>query len=173
MATSRVEGYRNQFRLANDWLEGTIEGMSDEQLHYQPEGNAHPAGAQYCHHVQGLDGTIHGLLQGAAPLMTGAFAGKYGTETPSEFGKWGEWARSAKVDVDAARSYAKAVYDATDAYLATLSDNDLDDQIDLSIFGMGHQPRSAMLDIILLDTALHTGEISAIKGLQGLKGYPF
>lgn len=173
MATSRADGYRNQYRMAHEWLEGTIDGMTTEQLHYQPEGNANPAGAQYCHHVQGLDGAILGMLRGAAPLLAGEFAGKFGTETTGEFGHWGDWARTTKVDIDAARAYAKAVYAAVDAYLAGLSDDDLDEQIDLSVFGMGDQPKSAMLDILLLDTALHTGEISAIKGLQGLKGYPF
>lgn len=173
MATSRVEGYRQQFSMANDWLEGTIEGMTIEQLQFQPQGKAHTAGAQYCHHVQGLDQIIHGIVQNSAPLMAGEFAGKIGTADPAPAGDWGDWARAAHVDIDVARAYARAVYDATDSYLAGLSDADLDTPIDLSMFGMGDQPRSVMLNMILLDTALHTGEISAIKGLQGLKGYPF
>jgi hypothetical protein len=173
MATTRVEGYRQQYRLAHQWLEGTLDGMTGEQVNFQPGGNALPAGAQYSHHVQGLDGIFNGKLGGKAPLMTGAFAGKFGTSESAPLGDWAAWARSAEVDLDAARAYAGAVYEATDAYLAGLTDSDLDGTVDLSMWGMGDQPLSHLLNVMLLDAAVHTGEISAIKGMQGLKGYPF
>jgi hypothetical protein len=173
VSTTRVEGYRQQYRLAHQWLESTIDGMTGEQVNFCPEGTALPPGAQYCHHVQGLDGIFNGMLGGKAPLMTGEFAGRFGTSDPAPSGDWAAWARSAEVDLDAARAYASAVYEATDAHLAGLSDSDLDGKVDLSMWGMGEQPLSYLLDVMLLDTALHTGEISAIKGMQGLKGYPF
>jgi hypothetical protein len=78
------------------------------------------------------------------------------------------------VDLPAFRAYAKAVYEATDAYLATLPDAALSREVDLSAMGMGKQTVGFVLDNALLGHAYcHCGEISAIKGVQGKKGYPF
>jgi len=78
------------------------------------------------------------------------------------------------VDLLAFRAYAKAVYDATDAYLDTLADPELSREVDLSEMGMGKQTVGFVLDNVLLGHAYcHCGEISALKGIQGKKGYPF
>lgn len=50
-----------------------------------------------------------------------------------------EWARRVKVDLAALRSYAKAIYDATDDYLASLTDHDVKRFLDLSDRVMGQQ----------------------------------
>jgi hypothetical protein len=34
-------------------------------------------------------------------------------------------------------------------------------------------PKQVLITLLLLNAAAHTGEISAIKGVQGLQGYPF
>lgn len=173
VANALATNYRNQYRVAHEWLEGTMEGLTSEQANYFPEGRTLSAGANYAHHIQGLDAIVNGMLRGAAPLMAGDFAGKIGTETPAPQGDWSEWARTTPVDVDAARAYGKAVIESADAYLANLSDSDLAAEIDLSSWGMGNQPTTFLLDVMLMDTSVHTGEISAVKGLQGLQGYPF
>lgn len=77
-----------------------------------------------------------------------------------------------KLDIGQAREYAKAVYKATDDYLGTLSVEDLDDEIDVP--GIGKNSRAYFLGIgALIHLANHVGEISALKGVQGAKGYPF
>ncbi len=172
MSSSRVDVYRNQYEMANNWLEDTIDGMTPEQVNFLPEGKAHSVGANYCHHVQALDAIILGMLKGGQPLMASTFAGQCGSTEPAPIGDWSEWARTTTVDLDQARTYAQAVYAAVDEYFAGLSDDGLDEMIDLSFLGMGEQPQWFMLNLLLIDTALHTGEISAIKGIQGLKGYP-
>lgn len=40
--------------------------------------------------------------------------------------------------------------------------------------GLGQQTLGSSLgNLLVLNAAAHTGEISAVKGLQGLQGYPF
>jgi hypothetical protein len=47
-------------------------------------------------------------------------------------------------------------------------------EVDLSAMGMGVQTVGFVLDNALLGHAYcHCGEISAAKGIQGKKGYPF
>ena len=84
---------------------------------------------------------------------------------------WEEWARTVEMDMPKLREYAQAVFAATDAYLDTLTEADMGREIE---FG-GNKPALATFFINVMAThcANHTGEISTLKGLQGLKGYPF
>lgn len=74
------------------------------------------------------------------------------------------------VGSDVARSYAQALYTATDAYL--VPDTDLDRTLDLSMVGFGMQPVRFVLNLVLLNVYRDCGEISCLKGLNGLQGYP-
>lgn len=86
---------------------------------------------------------------------------------------WDQWARKAKFDLGALRQYARAVYAATDAYVASLSNKNLERVIDLSAMGQGQQTVAWMIGTALVSNlATHTGEISLIKGLRGARGYP-
>jgi hypothetical protein len=78
-----------------------------------------------------------------------------------------------QVDLDVIPGYAQAVYAATDAYLAGLTDEDLSRTMDLSSWGVGEQTLGWLLSLMLGNVEWHTGEISCLKGLQGAKGYPF
>jgi len=116
--------------------------------------------------------------------MGGAWAGRTGVSDPPPgpgddwATRFEAWCRRVRVDLPAFRAYAKAVYEATDAYLATLPaalpDAELSREVDLSAMGMGKKTVGFVLDNALLGHAYcHCGEISAIKGVQGKKGYPF
>ena len=91
--------------------------------------------------------------------------------------QWAEypgWTRRVRVDLPALRSYAQAVYAATDAYLDTLTDADFARPFDLSALGLGQQTLASALTILVLNhVGTMTGEIACLKGLQGAKGYPF
>ncbi|HNS00976.1 MAG TPA: DinB family protein [Anaerolineae bacterium] len=177
MSQSLVNAIRSQFNAAHlHWLEPTMRGVTPEQAHWQPPGGrVAPIGAQYAHHIVGIDFLFLGLVRQQAPLALSAFAGKTGFDRPYPAeGDWSEWARTVQIDLDALHQYAQAVYGALDEQLAQLSDDDLATTIDLSAIGLGHQPLGALLmNILVLNAAAHTGEISVVKGLQGLRGYPF
>jgi uncharacterized damage-inducible protein DinB len=68
------------------------------------------------------------------------------------------------------REYAEAVRNATDEYLARLTDDELDRQV--SFFG-SESPVAGVLVRFVAHTAGHAGEIAAVKGMQGLHGLPF
>lgn len=175
-----ISHIRAQMNSAHWLLEETLSDVSDEMVRFLPPGKALPIGAAYVHYVSGEDWIIHSLFQGVAPLMAGPWAGRTGvSEPPPGPGEdWGArfaaWSRRVRVDLPAFRPYAKAVYAATDGYLATLSDPELARKVDLSTIGMGKQTVGFVLDNALLGHAYcHCGEISALKGVQGKKGYPF
>jgi hypothetical protein len=166
---------RAMFAQMHGCLEGTVADVSAEQAHWQPSGRVVPAGAHYAHHVMGAeDLLLNTLIRGATPLAMGEWQGRTGVSEGLPIGAWDDWARRVAIDLPQLRAYAQAVYANTDAYLATLTMEEWDRLLDMSVLGMkGQQTVGFWLTNILLDGAAHCGEISAVKGLQGLQGYPF
>ena len=170
---STVSMLREQLKTSHEWLEGTMEGVSQEHADWQPPGTAPSIGSRYAHAVLAEDAMISVILQGGAPMFGSSWAGKTGISDP-QFIATEEWAQSVEVDVEQARVYGQAVYANSDAFFADLSDDDLGRVVDLTEQEMGKWSLDAFL-VSLVISHVHDimGEISATKGFQGLKGYPF
>lgn len=166
---------RDDTKTAHDWFQGTLEGVTDEVAHWQPGGQAHPIGSRYAHIVTSEDFFINSLLKGGETLFSTSWAGKTGLENPQgAVSTTLEWAQNVKVDLDALNKYAQAVYTATDEYLAGLEESDLDRIIDLSEQNYGTWTQASFLiNFVLAHVRDIMGEISALKGVYGLQGYPF
>lgn len=168
---SAVNVLRAQYGLMQGWLEGTMNGVTDELAHFDPPGLASPIGAQAGHIASGIDFFVIGLAAGKPPLLTSRFAGKSGmSEAPPAGAGFAEWSQRVKVDLPALDAYTKAVFAEVDTYLASLTDEELHKEKEFG--GAGNQTVLWALNIIILNTFSHTGEISVIKGMKGLKGYP-
>jgi hypothetical protein len=167
---------RGQLKEAHELLEGTMLDVTAEQGRWLPPGVANPLGATYAHAVLSEDGLINVLLKGGAPLAATSWAGRTGVAEPMpQFpAPWHEWGRRVKMDLPALRQYAQAVYTASDEYLASLSDEDLIRVVDLSIEAVGQQSLGWLLsNAVVGHVNQHCGEVACLKGLQGMKGYPF
>jgi hypothetical protein len=82
-----------------------------------------------------------------------------------------EWAHAVRIDdVETVKAYAEAVRSNTRAYIAGLSDDELDKQ---TPFFEGPESQANILSYLIWDLANHTGEIAAMRGLAGMKGLPF
>jgi hypothetical protein len=170
---------RDDLREAHALLEAVMEGVTPEAAHWIPPGRANPVGATYAHVVISEDRTINAILRHRRPLYDSTWAGRTGLNElmPAQGEEWHDyaaWTRRLRADLPAVREYAQAVYANTDEYLASLSPDDLDTAIDLSGTGSG---QVTLGQILSRDVVGHTdniaGEISCLKGLQGLQGYPF
>jgi hypothetical protein len=165
---------RQQLAGYHDILEQTIadcgQAVLDKTL---PGATITSIGSIYAHVVFAEDGILHGMLQGKAPVyQTGGWASRAQIQMPKpgEFNP--EWARTVKMNLPVFREYAKAVYAATDAYIAGLSDADLERKVQTGF--VGEQTVAFVVSNILgWHMAEHGGEIAALKGVQGLKGLPF
>lgn len=163
---------RQQYTQAHDWLESTLGQMSDEQSHWCDSDGVFPAGAHYAHTAMSEDLILNMVVRGAQPLLMGSWAGRIGVSEPPPDGDWSGWARSVNVDMDQVREYAKAVYAETDSYLASLAAADLGREFDSSPLPFGVTSVATVLNILCGHIYMHAGEISTVKGLQGLQGYP-
>jgi hypothetical protein len=180
---SRITAWiRGQVQSAHWFLEATMEDVNAEMAHWGPPGIALPIGAAYAHFVTSEDWIVNVLFRGGVPLFAGPHAGRTGlSELPPDpasakdwAGEFAGWSRRVRIDLSVFRAYAQSVYAATDAYLSNAPDTELDRPMELSAVGMGTQSVGFVVNNAVIGHAFsHCGEVSALKGVQGKKGYPF
>jgi hypothetical protein len=155
---------------------GSVTGdLTQEQADWQPPGIANPIGATYWHALSGTDQIVHRWCQGQAPLTeTGNWEEKVlavSAPEPEQGGDWLPYMQAIRVDLPAAHAYAQAVAESVGEYLASLTPEDLDRKIETPFqeYALGE-----LLDLFVIwHLNAHCGEIAALKGCQGAKGYPF
>lgn len=168
-----VTALRTAYSGAHMWFDGTVADITDTQANSVPPGVAHPIGELMAHILHSEDGMLSQFALGKQPLWATEGWGAR-TGAPMMLDQTPDSARSFRCDPAMLREYAVSVFAQTDAYLAGLSADDLDRDIDLSAAGMGSMTLASFLLATLLgNTLAHTGEISALKGVLGAKGYPF
>jgi uncharacterized damage-inducible protein DinB len=165
---------KEQIELAHGMVKGTVADLTEEQAHWTPGSKAAPIGANLAHVIVGEDFFLN-MVVGRQPLGLGAFAGKTGLSEPPPLGMaWGEWAERVKIDVPVLQEYARAVFRATEEYVAALTPEDLERELDLSNAGLGKMSLGRFVSMMtVVHPSGHCGEISCMKGQQGAKGYAF
>jgi hypothetical protein len=170
-----IELLKSQIQMAHMFLDGTCADVSPEQADAVPGGTAHPIGASYAHLLLAEDVVLNMMVRGETPLLMGKFAGKNGFQ-PEPMDRSAEsllaWANSVKVEMPVAQEYGKAVLANTLDWVGSLSEADLDREVEAAGF-----PKMTIGSWITLTAIVHPsnhcGEISALKGVLGTKGYPF
>ncbi len=162
------------------WLiDATFEGVTDELANRKPPGNANPLGTAYAHLAHSEDAVLSGLLKGQSPLFATNFQGRTGVDSLMPMpgfveGDMGDWLHNAKVQVEVLRAYAGAVFSTTEEFVAGVDEDTLSREIDLSAVGLGTKLFPDVVTMLIVQHCDNlAGEISAIKGVFGLKGYPF
>ena len=167
----------NQLKAVHSSLEQTMDGVTDEVAHFMPPAKANPIAGTYAHLVFSEDLFVHNFLKKTPPLVDSTFKEKTGaSEThPMEWVEaYPKWLKEVKIDVEKFRDYAKAVYTESEEYIASLTDEDLEKEVDMSAMGMGTKKTHDFIAGLISGHAYSImGEIAVLKGIQGLKGYPF
>ena len=150
--------------------------VTDEIANRPAPGRANPIGASYMHVVLGEDRNLNGRIRQVPLLATSSFAGRPGVDKlpPPPGTDLGEWYHTVTVELAPARQYARAVFEASEEFVGSLTEQDLARTIDMSFTGLGILPLALWVDVFLTAHCNNlAGEISALKGVFGLKGYPF
>lgn len=177
MKNLAIEILVSQLKAAHDSLNQTMDGVTDEVAHFMPPGKANPISGTYAHLVFSEDLFISGFLKKEMPLCETTFKDKTGASEvhPMEWQEaYPKWLKEVKLDIKQFNEYAKAVFAATEEYVATLTEEDLEKEVNMSSFGMGSKKTYDFIaNLISGHVYPIMGEISVLKGIQGLKGYPF
>ena len=160
-----TEYARTQIRQGLNFLDLCVYGMTDEQYNWKPSGTCHPASKLHAHILYYLDFSIN-LVLGANASSWGRFAKKEGLgENVAEI-----WSADSAIALSPMQEYARGLQESVEVYFGSVSEADLDTEIDTRF--LGTQSVGWMLAFITYHTLIHTGEIAAVKGMQGLKGLP-
>ena len=163
---------RQQYKECDEWLDATMVGVTSDQAHWKPAGSANPLGATYAHALMTQDYVANLAIQAGAPLASSTWSNKLGlSELPpsEEITAWAQWARSVRVDLEALKAYGQAVAASVDQMLASLTATELSRSVETP-FGSS-TVQFLISGAIIGHTHNYTGEISCLKGLQGVKGY--
>lgn len=177
MKNLAVDILLNQLKAAHSTLELTMEGITEEVANYVPPGTANPIAGTYAHLVFTEDLFLHNFLKKTQPLMETTFKDKTGaSETQPADPKvaYPIWLKEVRLDIKQFRRYAKAVYKESEEHVASLTEKDLIKDVDMSSYGMGSRKTYDFIaNLISGHVYPIMGEISVLKGIQGLKGFPF
>lgn len=167
-----IQATRETLGLAHEILEATIGDCEPETLlRTFPGSTIGSIISIYMHAVSSEDWAIQELIQGKAKVfVTDKWSEKWSLP-PLPQGDDIDWA-TANVPLAEVQKYAQAVYAATDAWLGTVTDASLDQQIDW-FNGQKKTAAWVIAETTLTHVPLHAGEISSLKGLMGLKGLPW
>jgi hypothetical protein len=153
-------------------LSSMMGDCGDDVLNKEPNGTVTSISSIYAHIVFGEDVIVNGMLQGKPTVYeSGNWDGKASVQSPGQPYMRQDWAQTVKMDFPKFQEYAQAVFAATDAYLDTVSDADLQKKIQTPA---GEQTVEwAIATLLATHAPQHAGEIAALKGVEGLKGLPF
>lgn len=157
-----IEGQRMLDLVMND--------VSPELRAWAPPGNALPIGSIYAHAVGLEDSYIQQILQNK-PLVweSGHWIEKLGHDAAPNL--W-NLRRLMPLDMGVFDGYKQAVFENSQAYVRSLSADDLDRSIQFP--GRAWSMTVAqLLAVTIAHTTGHSGEIAMLKGIRGEKGLPF
>jgi hypothetical protein len=156
---------RLQLNEAFDWLDQVIADLTPEQYSWQPEGSANPISKLHAHTLSSADFWMN-LMGLGKPLLWMGVAQKTGL--PANFIE--VWKTDTPIKLSDMQEYAKDLREASLA-IDALDDAALERELTAPVFG--RRDVGFVLRLAGMQMAIHTGEISAAKGLQGLQGLPF
>jgi hypothetical protein len=149
--------------------------LTQEQADWQPPGIANPIGALYWHTISSTDSIVHQWCLGQKPLSErDGWRDKVlvlSVPEPEHGGDWLGYYRTIRADLPALHEYAQALAEALQDWLASLTPEDLERELETPVgqLNLGQ----LLATFVLWHTNTHCGEISALKGCYGAKGYPF
>ena len=154
-------------------LKQVTDDLTQEQADWTPPGVANSIGALYWHTMSSVDQLAHGWgMGGQASLdQKDSWREKVVLSAAEDEKDHAAQIRDVRVDLTEMHAYSKAVARATNSWLASLTPEDLERKMDTPV---GELNLAQVLETFgAWHINAHCGEIAALKGCQGAKGYPF
>ena len=147
-----------------------MDGLTGEVAHFEPGGTTNNIAQLMAHLTMGQDRAINVAIRGGQSVFD---LGGWGARTgiPSERGAI--WNKGWKLDLDAFQTYRTQVNQSAKAFMASAKPSDFEGETQWGPPGMMRPKLWVLGTPATSHLRFHYGEISTIKGLQGLKGLPF
>jgi hypothetical protein len=157
---------RDQVSMAERLLSDVFSKVTPEQAVWRGEGStANQIAALFLHIYTGEDRAVQRARDRRPIIETGGWAERLGYNVDAP------WSPIDRPDLEAYRAYAAEVRAATREYLASVEPSAIEREVDTP---RGKRTVIGMLSLGLTTHKLgHMGEIAALLGCQGVKGFPF
>jgi hypothetical protein len=165
-----VDYIQKQYVSVKRQFDGVMQETTEEQINWIPQGTANSIGVTLVHMTNTLDNAFHKILQNKPSLWESAGWGeKLGLSgPPGRVHGWDE-IKSKHLVLEPVLAYATNVFTQVDECLTGLPPVELDRLV--TVYG-NERPVAEMIIMQFSHALIHTGEIAALKGLQGVKGLP-
>lgn len=163
---------RGSLRQLHNSYDDAVRDLTDEQFHWRANEFGVSAAFILWHFVRTEDNIIQYVLQGKPTIwIEGGWDQKFGLHrTAQGTGMSLEDAQSLRItDMASFLEYMQAVWQATDTYLAGVTDEQLQEKTIVKPLGE-MRVQDAIGNMCLTHGFTHLGEIAHIRGLLGLKG---
>jgi hypothetical protein len=149
--------------------------VTQEQADWTPPGIANPIGATYWHTISSVDEIVHKWGRESEPLnLRDGWQERVLAVTapePEPGGNWLAYMQAIRVDLPVLHEYSERVCEAVRTWLDSLTPADLERKIKTPA---GELNLGEMLEtFVVWHVNAHCGEIAALKGCQGARGYLF
>lgn len=156
-------------------LDEAVQGLSAEQLHWRPMDKGNHIAFIIWHYVRTEDNVVQFVLQDRKPTvwLEEGWDQRFGLDRIAQGTGWNpEQAVALRLpSAEEWLAYQRAVWQASDAYLGSVGDGELERRV--RIAGFGEIPaRQALTTILVTHGFTHLGEIHHIRTLLGLKTTP-
>ena len=172
---SEIAFIRDSLQSLHSSLDEAMKGLSQEQAHWRGnDGGNHIAFVAW-HYTRTVDNIVRFVLQQRRPTvwMEGKWDERFGLDSRVQgTGMSPEDATALRIsDIPAFCTYMSEVWKEAQAYLDTITEEDLGRTV--TVRPMGELTVEQVLGNTLLTHGYtHLGEIWTLKGLQGLQGSP-
>ena len=165
-----TESYGSALRV----LERALDGLTQEDLNWQPRPDCNSIGWTTWHLTRALDGLMSSTTKEEELWVKDGWYSKFNRPpdaTDSGFGHSPEQVAEFKCpDIDTLLNYHRAVLERSKICLTTLSNSDLSRQVDDSMSQLFPTVGSRL--VVALDELLqHAGQVGYIRGLLHGKGW--
>jgi uncharacterized damage-inducible protein DinB len=173
--TALVDFMRSGLRQLNSSYKDAIADLSTEQLHWRANDNGCHIAFILWHYYRTQDNVILFVLQRKPTVwIEEGWDKRFGLDRIAQgTGMSLEDAQALRINSkEDFLTYMDSVAKATDAFLAGLDDDALEQAT--TVKPVGEMPvRNAIATMCLNHGFTHLGEIQHLRGLQGLRGMPF
>ncbi len=170
MAT--IDFIRSSLKQMHTMYDDAVGDLTAEQMAWRANDKGHPISFILWHYVRTEDNIIQFVLQHKSTVwLDGGWDQKFGLHrTAQGTGMSLEEAQALRLEPkEDWQQYMRAVWQATDAYLAAADDAFL--QQTTTVKPLGEMPiQNAIGNMCLTHGFTHLGEIAHLRGLQGLRG---
>ena len=171
---SQLNFVRDSLRNLHNSMSEATDGLTEEQAHWRPGDRGNHIGFIAWHYTRTVDNMVRYVLQRKPTVwMEGQWDQMFGLDSKAQGTGMSavEAVDSRIADIPAFVRYMSGVWDETQAYLATVAEDELGKR--MTIRPLGELTLEEVLGNVLLTHGYtHLGEIWLLRGLQGLRGNP-